>query len=208
MIIALTKLKTKRNFYSTDPYFYLSLTANNWEYNRKFFKPEGINKWRHTRTATPINSHEPLIIPIHCTYNNAPINNHYTMAARFKNESTQADWDLVLVDSLNNHDTMNNEKKRLRARTTLLQKEGHMDMTTPNPTKEATRTWTPTCVQQEEVECGFRMLLHILLAGTSTTAREFITKLNKLMTVENLPRRCRHWIYNILINNTNDWEHP
>ena len=54
LIIALKKLKTKRNFYSTDPYFYLSLTANNWKYNRKFFKPEGINTWRHTRTATPI----------------------------------------------------------------------------------------------------------------------------------------------------------
>ena len=52
------------------------------------------------------------------------------------------------------------------------------------------------------------MLLHILLAGTSKTAREFITKLDKLKTVENLPRKCRDWIYNILIDTRDDREHP
>ena len=69
-----------------DSYFYTLLTANDWKYNRKYFQPEETNAWRNNR-STPINSHEPLIIPIHCTYNNALINNHYIMAARFKSEA-------------------------------------------------------------------------------------------------------------------------
>ena len=83
-----------------------------------------------------------------------------------------------------------------------------MNTLTPTPTMEATGTWTPRCVKQDEVECGFCMLLHIFLAGTSTTCHEFLTKINKLNKVENVPRRCRHWIYNILINTMNDWEPP
>ena len=66
-----------------------------------------------------------------------------------------------------------------------------MDTLTPNTTQESIRIWTATCVSQKELECGFRTLLHILLAGTSKTARELITKLNKLNTVEDLPNKCR-----------------
>ena len=191
-----------------DPYFYLLSLAKKWKHSRKYFKPEELNAWNYNIRAIPINSHEPLIIPIHCTHNNEPTNNHFIMAARFKNEDTQADWDLVLVDSLNDHGTLCTAKNRLRNGTTLLQKEGHMDTLTPNTTLEDTRTLTATCVKQKEVECSFRMLLHILLAGTSKTARECITKLNKLKTVENLPRRCRHWTHSILTDIRNDRVHP
>ena len=110
LISALTKLKTKHNFHSINPYFYTSLTINEWKHNIKLFKPEGTNIWRHTGIATPTNSHEPFIIPIHCNHNNAPTNNHYIMAARFNNENTHADWDLVLVNSLDNHSTLSTAK--------------------------------------------------------------------------------------------------
>ena len=86
----LTQLKIKHNLHSMNPYFYISLTVNTLDYNRKPFKPEETNTWRHTRKATPINSHKPLIIPIHCKYNSTLKNNHYIMVARFKSESTQA----------------------------------------------------------------------------------------------------------------------
>ena len=191
-----------------DPYFRTRLLDHEWESSRKYFKPEEPNAWTYNNRAVPINSHESLSIPIHCSHCNAQEMNHYVMAARFKNEETQADWDLVLVDSLNNHGSLESAKHRLRNRTTLLQKEGQMDTITPNPMLESTRTWTPTCVSQKELECGFRTLLHIFLAGTSKTAREFITKLNKLNTVEDLPHKCRHWIYSILTDTRNDRAHP
>ena len=171
LIVALNKLKIKHNINTVDPYLHTMLQGHEWVSNRRYFIPEVPNAWTHINRAVPINSHEALSIPIHCSHCNAQEMNHYVMAARFKNEDTQEDWDLVLVDSLNNRGTMNTAKDILRNRTTLLQKEGHMDTLTPNTTQESTRIWTATCVSQKELECGVRTILHIFLAGTSKIAR-------------------------------------
>ena len=91
LTMALRKLKTNHDINAMDPHFYILSLANEWKHSRQYFKPEEPNAWNYNNRATPISSHEPLIIPILCTYNKESINNHCIMAAIFENKETQAD---------------------------------------------------------------------------------------------------------------------
>ena len=67
-------------------------------------------------------------------------------------------------------------------------------------------------IQQFEVECGFRMILHMHLAGCCSNTQEFCRTTNKLRGFgkENLVQRCRNWVCDMLLDpnanhTTPDW---
>ena len=57
-------------------------------------------------------------------------------------------------------------------------------------------------IEQDELECGFRMLLQMYVAGFSCSAKEFCRAINKLrgMDSETLAQRCRNWVYDMLLD--------
>ena len=52
--------------------------------------------------------------------------------------------------------------------------------------------------QQTEEECGPRMLLHIALAGSCNTSKQFTHTIAALDKIPNLANECRRWAYGIL----------
>ena len=56
--------------------------------------------------------------------------------------------------------------------------------------------------EQDELECGFRMLLHMYVAGFCCSAKEFCRAINKLRTMdsETLAQRCRNWVCDMLLD--------
>ena len=209
---ALTRLKTRHGFHALNSFFTQMLVSDSWKRNRKFFRAEGDNRWREIRAKPiPIDTTKPIIIPFHCGSGRGTARNHYIMAARFKKTaSAGVDWHLAVVDSLNNRDNVKGAGKLIRTRTTLLHNIGRMDVVEPdiNAAMQGAQVSAHKCCHQEEGECGFRTLLHILLAGTSKTDWEFDSKLQKLGHIEDLPKRCREWIYRIVTSKDSDWEHP
>ena len=47
------------------------------------------------------------------------------------------------------------------------------------------------------------MLLHIALAGSCTTPKQFTHTINALARIPNLASKCRRWAYSILSNPQN-----
>ena len=119
-------------------------------------------------------------------------------------EASQKDWDFVLIDSANDEDLASSQREVLDLQTTLHFKHGTMDG--PNPTAASThpsasfiRHWS---IQQFVLECGFRMILHMYLAGFCCTAKLFCRSINKLrgMDRENLAQKCRICVCDMLKN--------
>ena len=47
-------------------------------------------------------------------------------------------------------------------------------------------------------KCGFRMLLHMVLAAHSPSIESYIALLNRLRCVDRLAKRCGDWVCNLL----------
>ena len=89
---------SKHNFHCINALYYNQLSSDTWEHNQRFFKTESPGVFTHTKKATPINLHNPLIIIIHCIYNKDTNKNQYMLATCFKTHTNpKANWDLVLL---------------------------------------------------------------------------------------------------------------
>ena len=119
-------------------------------------------------------------------------------------KSSQKDWDFVLIDSANDDSLARAQQKTFELHTTLHLKRGTMDE--PDPTAMST---VPSAnfirhrsIQQDELECGFRMILHMYLAGRCRNASHLCRTINKLrgMDSEILAQKCRNWVCDMLRN--------
>lgn len=201
---AIKTLKGKHGMQIVNSHLIPWIKGKTWTDSRKWFNPENSDAWQSYSAAIDIDTREPLCIPIHCKIGGSTTNNHWMMAARFANRETSnsGDWTFVLVDSFNTDSAMENAEETICLRSGLHLKRGAMD--DPNPCSQnakpsATFLHKPT-VKQTEQECGFRMLLHIALAGSCTTPKQFTHTIDALEKISNLAHKCRHWTYSILIN--------
>ena len=161
-----------------DSFFARALEINSWTMVRKRFLPENKGSWKTgvlKKDPFPINSLQPVLFPIHCSLG-SKTNNHWTLVVRYPaKEDSQKDWDFVLIDSANNDGLACSQREAFDLRTTLHFKRGTMDEPDPiaassHPSAHFIRHRK---IQQFEVECGFRMILHMYLAGCCSNAREF-----------------------------------
>ena len=119
-------------------------------------------------------------------------------------ESAQKDWDFVLIDSANDDSLARAQQETFELRTTLHLKRGNMDE--PDPTAMSTEPSANfirhRSIQQDELECGFRMILHMYLAGRCRNASHLCRTINKLrgMDSEILAQKCRNWVCDMLRN--------
>lgn len=183
-------------------FFFPWIKGNTWVDSRKWFNPENNDAWQTHSNAIDINTSEPLCIPIHCKIGNSKTNNHWMMAARFANQevSNRRDWTFALVDSFNDASAMEKAEDTIRIRSGLHLKRGAMDNPDPysqNANPSATFQHITT-KQQTEEECGPRMLLHIALAGSCNTSKQFTHTIAALDKIPNLANECRRWAYSIL----------
>ena len=182
-----------------DSFFVRALEINIWTMVRKRFLPENKGSWKTgvlKKDQFSISSLQPVLFPIHCSLS-SKTNNHWTLVVRYPaKEDSQKDWDFVLIDSANNDGLACSQREAFDLRTTLHFRRGTMDE--PDPTAAST---LPSAlfirhrtIAQVELECGFRMLLHMYVAGFCCSAKEFCRAINKLraMDSETLAQRCRN----------------
>ena len=141
---------------------------------------------------------------MHCKIE-SEVNNHWTLVVRYPTEkSSQRDWDFVLIDSANVDSLARAQKETFELHTTLHHKRGTMDE--PDPTAMSTEPSANfirhRSINQVELECGFRMLLHIYMAGRCRNARDLCRTINKLRSMDrdDLAQRCRNWVCDMLRN--------
>ena len=117
-------------------------------------------------------------------------------------KSSQKDWDFVLIDSANDDALARAQKEAFDLHTTLHLKRGTMDQPDPSATsiEPSANFIRHRSIQQFELECGFRMVLHMYIAGFCCNTKVFCRTINKLrgMDRENLAQRCRNWVCDML----------
>ena len=179
-----------------DSYFARALEINSWSKVRRRFLPEKRESWKPSvinKDPIPIDSLQPVIFPFHCSLGGT-VNNHWTLDVRYPaEEGSQKDWDFVLIDSANNKDLASSQQEAFDFQMTLHLERGNMDE--PDPTAASTKPSANfirhRTIQQFELECGFRMILHMYMAGYCCNAQEFFRTTNKLrgMNSKNLAQR-------------------
>ena len=136
------------------------------------------------------------------------------MAACFQDQDdTDTGLDFVIADSCNSNQTMTSEKDVIADKTTPHPQTGKMDYSdSMAPEAQASFTFSKLtrniCIAQEETECGFRMTLHILIAGHSPSAADFQPRMYTLKNVTDLPSKCRYWVHHIRTDNREPLTHP
>ena len=112
----------------TDSFFAKDLEINAWSRVRRRFTPENKDSWKPgvlKKEPIPINSLQPVIFPMHCNLD-SKVNNHWTLVVRYPTEnSSQKDWDFVLVDSANNDALKSAQREAFDLHTTLHLKRDH-----------------------------------------------------------------------------------
>ena len=214
---AIEKLKRHHDLHIVNSFFHTKASnpAYTWTEARTYFHPEKEGAWktRSNKFPIPINTKKPLVIPINYKLESRSYN-HWIMAARFHDqEESDHDWETVFVDSYHSTPTIQRAVNVIEYRTTLHLQLGQLDLPSSRDpaalnSARISKAKESTCIKQEEAECGLRMILHILLAGLSTTAAEFRNRLSKLQYIDELPQKCRNWVYDIVTTEGNELTHP
>ena len=170
-----------------------SLSNHGWWHGHKYFD---FNPCKQ-QTSKPSVYAKKLIIPI---FNR----DHWMLCVRYDtsmSDSSCSDWQFFYLDSLNSEANYKFTMNLLTEKSSLHWKKGLLSEKNITEVHESPDSYTQTMIrvpQQTEVECGSRLIVHMLLALVTNSPSDLKQRILQLGCVPNLSQRCRQWVHDIV----------
>ena len=173
--------------------FCYSLNDHGWWHGQAFFDFNKANR----KTAKPSVYAQKLIMPIFR-------GNHWLLCVRYDTSMSDtdcSDWQFLCLDSLNSDMNYKRTMKLITEKTSLHWKKERIKKKNIKQNQKSADSYTHAMVrvpQQTEVECGSRLIVHMLLALITDSSSELKQRILQLGRVPNLSKRCRQWVHDIV----------
>ena len=173
-----------------DTQFCNSLDHGDWWSGRKFFNFAKLK----SPTTKPSVLAQKLMIPIFK-------NSHWTLCLRYASTIPEVDhdWKFYFLDSLNSETNYQATMTRITNCTSLHWKRELVHKISEQHIDPDSYTETMVVVpQQSELDCGSRLMIHMLLAALTNSPQELQQHIQQLEKVPDLSQRCRQWVHDIV----------
>jgi len=177
----------------SDTLFCRSLSNHGWWHGHKYFDFKPCKQ----QTSKPSVYAKKLIIPIFKR-------DHWMLCVRYDTSMSDtecSDWQFTYLDSLNSDVDYRWTMNLLTEKSSLHWKKGLLSEKNIKELQESPDSYTQTMIrvpQQTEVECGSRLIVHMLLALVTNSPSDLKQRIFQLGCVPNLSQRCRQWVHDIV----------
>lgn len=185
-----TLLRNQFEAQVTDTLFCNSLDKGDWWHGRKFFDFANCK----SSTTKPSVFAQKLMMPIFR-------NNHWTLCLRYAStiQEVDYDWKFYFLDSLNSESNYRVTMNSITTRTSLHWKRELVPKISEHHKDPDSYTKTMVVVpQQSELDCGSRLMFHMMLAALTNSPQELQQHITQLEKVPDLSQRCRQWAHDIV----------
>jgi len=173
-----------------DTLFCNSLDTGDWWRGRNFFDFAKLK----SSTTKPSVLAQKLMMPIFR-------NNHWTLCLRYASTIPEVDydWKFYFLDSLNSETNYKATMNSITNCTSLHWKRQLVHKISEEHIDPDSYTKTMVVVpQQSELDCGSRLMFHMMLAAVTNSPQELQQHIEQLEKVPDLSQRCRQWVHDIV----------
>jgi hypothetical protein len=177
----------------SDTMFSDSLNNHGWWHGKKYFDFNNVNR----QSTKPSIYARKLIMPIFR-------GQHWMLCVRYDttmSDTEFSDWKFLFLDSLNSDMNYKRTMNFVTRKTSLHWKKERLKEENIEQNDNSADSYTHSMMRvplQTEVECGSRLIVHMLLAIMTDSPSELGKRIIQLGTVPNLSKRCRQWVHDIV----------